>query len=70
MQLNRAPRDGTSSYVLADSSWTYLNDAEGIEYRFDTEQEARQELEAASLDSDLPVSEIVLLKETREEIPL
>jgi hypothetical protein len=70
MRLDKAPLDGTSSYVLADSDGHHLTDSEGSEFRYDTEAEARQEVEAVSLETDLPVSEIVLLIETREEIKL
>jgi len=70
MRMDKAPLDGTSTYVLADGDWLYLTDSEGAEFRYATEQEARQDVEAVSLETDIPVSDMTLLKETRKEIKL
>jgi len=56
------------SYVLADGDWHYLHDEEGYVYRYTKRGQARTHKASASLATDLPMDEIVILKETREVI--
>jgi hypothetical protein len=60
-----------TSYVLADSDWHYLMRVEepnSEQFRFKSLEEAEANKEDASLQTDIPVSDIMILKETRQEV--
>ena len=59
-----------TSFVLADGDWHYLSNCDpyDLEFRYNTLKEAQAGLEHASQATDIPVDEIVILKETREQV--
>jgi hypothetical protein len=59
-----------TSYVLVDGDWHYLNhtDGDNTECRYGNLAKARKELPEVAAELEMSESDIVILKETREEV--
>jgi hypothetical protein len=56
------------SFVLSDTDWKYLHDDFGDEFSYDFVEDARNNKEQASIQLEIPESDIIILKETIEEV--
>ena len=56
------------SYALVNGDWEYIHNDEGIDFRYDTLKEAKEEIPNVSAETEYPEQEIIILKETRKVV--